>query len=141
MHGKLARLARVYGFNTIYFSSKLKDSQILERLKSLKGVFITSDKELLKRASKLNNIIVIYGRAPLEQLLKEASKYLEKGPSRCAYCNTPLEIVSKDNLPLKPPEKVLEYHKEFFYCPKCNKLYWKGSHWRNMEKIFKKIKD
>ncbi|MBI4370233.1 MAG: hypothetical protein HY547_08400 [Elusimicrobia bacterium] len=52
--------------------------------------------------------------------------------SRCVICNTPVEIVSK--IALKPdevPPKVYAHQNEFSRCPRCRKIYWRGSHVTN----------
>jgi hypothetical protein len=38
----------------------------------------------------------------------------------------------RDKVKGKVPPKVYEEHEEFWFCSKCNKIYWIGSHWRDI---------
>jgi hypothetical protein len=58
--------------------------------------------------------------------------------SRCTLCNTILETRTKRSAEGKVPEKVFENNDKFWFCKKCNKYYWKGSHY---EKIINKIEE
>ncbi|MCS7109647.1 MAG: Mut7-C RNAse domain-containing protein, partial [Candidatus Micrarchaeota archaeon] len=62
---------------------------------------------------------------------------------RCTKCSGQLEEVPKERilemfnsdgeLKLKmPARKILESHRVFWICKKCNQVYWKGSHWRKI---------
>jgi len=66
-------------------------------------------------------------------------KYVPR-TARCPKCNSRLSIIEditiyKDKI----PEKVYEFHKEFWKCQNedCANIYWKGTH---MEEILKKLK-
>ena len=46
------------------------------------------------------------------------------------------EEIKKENVKEKVPERVFNNNNKFWHCKKCNKIYWKGSHFEKMkEKI------
>ncbi|NPA22103.1 MAG: hypothetical protein GXN92_00800 [Candidatus Micrarchaeota archaeon] len=134
MLGKFARLARVYGIDMEYFPSTLSDNEILGMLKG--GILFTSDQELCQRSP----VGCVYtAQLDMVELLYRAACLCGKGPSRCAYCNKELYILPGESAFFPLPPKVKAYHQDFFYCPQCKKLYWKGSHWARMLKLFKEV--
>ena len=54
------------------------------------------------------------------------------GFSLCKECNDLLEETSKESVREKVPPFVFSTQDKFLECPECRKLYWRGSHWRNM---------
>jgi uncharacterized protein with PIN domain len=62
--------------------------------------------------------------------------------SRCIECNSELKPVSKRAVQGKVPYFTYKNFDEFAQCQNCARVYWKGSHYRNMlreiEDVFKK---
>jgi uncharacterized protein with PIN domain len=56
--------------------------------------------------------------------------------SRCSRCNDFLVPISRDRVQGQVPEHVFLYHKEFYECPRCHRLFWPGSH---LEDITRKV--
>lgn len=48
--------------------------------------------------------------------------------SRCSRCNDTLLPVSRDQVQGRVPEHVFHYHRQFYECPRCRRLFWPGSH-------------
>ena len=52
--------------------------------------------------------------------------------SRCFQCNALLEVLAKDEtLSGKLPARIVASHTQFFQCPQCRHIFWKGTHVRN----------
>lgn len=60
--------------------------------------------------------------------------YYQKGKSRCVDCNTELIKVKKEDIIERLEPKTKKYFEDFVYCPKCDKIYWRGSHFSETEK-------
>ena len=62
---------------------------------------------------------------------------------RCSVCNTPLRKPSDEEaLEVMRREGIkedLRQRYELWYCERCKKLYWMGSHWRNMVKFLERV--
>jgi uncharacterized protein with PIN domain len=44
-----------------------------------------------------------------------------------------LSQVVKDELTGKVPVRTLKAYDEFWICDSCGKVFWRGSHWRNIQ--------
>jgi uncharacterized protein len=141
MLGSLARKLRIFGFDTVYFRDG-PDSELLELAKAQGRVILTSDRALAAGARRRGVLVLLVeGRserkrlASLEEGAKRESFSLEAGVSRCALCNAPLEPLSSPYVEAHLPAGVKSRHRVYHRCPECDKLYWKGSHWRKLMRL------
>ena len=140
MLNDVSKWLRLFGIPTVYINGK-KDEEILNSLKPT-DTLITADEALYRRALKKSNAILITEKDKVKKVAKvikllHLSISLDK--PRCPICGGELERVSKEKAVV--PEKVKQNHTLFYYCPKCNKYYWKGSHWKRIERFYKAVKD
>jgi len=137
MLGSLAKWLRIFGFDTVYPDATMGDDAVLQIADQEKRLLISRDKELLARAKKARiQILPIYTTNLTEQIIQvltnipvDANNIL----TRCTLCNTPLRSVGKAKIKEHIPEKVFETRDEFWYCTVCQKYYWKGTHYENMQ--------
>ena len=59
--------------------------------------------------------------------------------SRCIECNIALDKVAKADVLEKVPPFVYQTQEEFARCIKCGRIYWHGTHWRNMRAELERI--
>ena len=71
-------------------------------------------------------------RSQLRQLVREQQLNLNQEFSRCVRCNELLHPLPKDQVAERVPPYVLESQSTFMECPRCLRLYWRGTHWANM---------
>jgi len=62
-----------------------------------------------------------------------AFKRLRRPFSRCLRCNTLLEKKTKEEVFGQVPDYIYETHSVFYWCAKCQKIFWPGSHRKRME--------
>ena len=55
--------------------------------------------------------------------------------SRCVICNEPLVRVEKEKVKDRVAPYVYETQEIFMNCPKCNRVYWQGTHLDNVKKL------
>lgn len=135
MLGKLSKWLRLLGYDTSYI--KTKDDGVLIVIAEKEGrILLTRDKELNKRCKRSSFIESDDPDEQLQQVFKEYGLSKDKALSICSVCGRALQQVVKEKAEGKVPEKVFELQDEFWFCNKCNKFYWKGSH---VEKIVDKI--
>ena len=129
--GKLAMLLRMLGFDTQY-SNDFADEQICTIANRDHRIILTRDRGLLKRRSVTHGCH-IRAQNPRQQLMEVVRRLDLTGCcspfTRCLRCNTPLVDV---------PEKVGKNHR-YRTCSACGRLYWRGSHWRNMQSLVRKV--
>jgi uncharacterized protein with PIN domain len=69
----------------------------------------------------------------LKQVVREFALTQQPLP-RCTVCNSELSLVSRADVDGRVPERVYRSKSEFAYCPRCDKYYWKGTHWEHAGK-------
>jgi uncharacterized protein with PIN domain len=93
--------------------------------------------------------VVTYGYCPrsldsLEQLAEVTERFdLIKRIipfHRCLRCNHPLEAVSKETVLDRLELLTRLYFDEFRICPACKQIYWKGSHYEQMQNLIEQIR-
>ncbi|MHA1753931.1 MAG: Mut7-C RNAse domain-containing protein [Candidatus Odinarchaeia archaeon] len=138
MLGRLNKWLRVLGYDSL-FSNTYTDDELLSLLiENDDRILLTRDKNLYLRALKHNRkALFIQDQEIVKQLAylkKKLNINLKVQPdiSRCSFCNTPLKKVNSINKfkALIPPK--LRNRRKFWYCSKCNKIFWKGRMWPNI---------
>ncbi len=135
MLGKLATYLRMAGVDTAYSRSL--------SLPSLIKTAIAEDRCVLTRRRDISltdcpvSVYCVKSNYPHEQLndvIKYFIIHLDQASffSRCLLCNEPLEPFDKSEAHGKVPDYVVSIVNNFSQCPGCNKIYWKGSHYKNM---------
>lgn len=59
--------------------------------------------------------------------------------SRCICCNELLLPVEKEKIKDRIPFYTYKNFNEFAQCPKCQRVFWKGSHYQKMVNQLKEI--
>ena len=148
MLGKLARWLRIAGYDTLYVGDlpveiELEDDILASNFND--RILLTKDKELYRKAKSANRSVFLIKSNEVGNQLKEVeSTGVRFTPvmDRCSVCNEFLRIPSEDEkwevLKKEGIENDLAEEYELWYCEKCRKLYWKGSHWENMLKFLQK---
>ena len=145
MHGDLARWLRILGYDT-YYSSNLTDYRIIQIASRTGRIIVSRDRGLVawarRRGLKAFLITGVEPEEKLAELAKHTRMCLDFDPrlSRCPMCNNKLVKIGRDKVEGKVPPRVLEEHSEFWYCTKCGKVYWMGSHWRDILDRLEKAK-
>ncbi len=135
--GKLAKLMRLSGFDTLY-KNDYDDKEIVKISVDQKRTILTRDTGLLKRKEITHGYFIrnIKAEKQLEEVITRFDLAKSIKPfTRCLLCNTELRSVPKDEILNRIPPKVKKYQTEFSICENCNKIYWKGTHYEKMLKI------
>jgi len=139
--GRLAKWLRILGFDTEYFKEANISSLVIQALRENR-VIITRNHRLPRSAGLK---IVLIKEEKLKEQLREVLKALEISLdsvlmfSRCIICNEELAEIAKDKIKDRVPEYVFNTQEDFIRCPKCERIYWQGTHWGNVEAILKEI--
>jgi len=127
------------GYDVKYFND-LDDEQLIEIAAKEKRVLLTRDIQLFRRAS-VNDVeaFLIKGRKETEKLAELAQRFhikleIDINNSRCPKCNTRIKSVSKEEVKDKIPQATSQFYDAFWVCPKCEQVYWQGSHWKKINR-------
>jgi len=138
MLGKLAKHLRILGLDAEY----IKNTSSLQHYQG----HADSPYFLTRTSGKMHyeRIIFIKSDRVKEQLreIKEIIRpYIDerKVMNRCIECNAELVDVEKINVEQKVPEFVYHQYGQFRECPKCEKIYWEGSHTAGMVRLVREM--
>lgn len=140
MHGYVARWLRIMGYDTVYLNHA-EDGDIVQ-LASSGRILVTSDIKLAEMAEK-KGVQVVLTRGLTEEeslrLLVERFKlFFREDSLRCTVCNGELEPVGLEEAE-RALGRSLKNLEAFWRCKACGKLYWRGSHWRNISRQILKL--
>ncbi len=141
MVGKLARYLRMASYDVLY-DNNASDDRILKTALRTDRVVLTRDTLMLTRKEFKNGAIKYLFikndnlKNQLAQVKSELKISLKPNLIRCIECNQKLMIVKKEDLKDKVPPYVFKTQKNFMYCKKCDKYYWRGTHYQNIKNIF-----
>lgn len=139
--GKLARKLRLFGFDTLY-ENNYSDGAIVEISEKEERIILTRDKNLLKH--KLVKwgywLRSQYAEEQLTEVIHRIKPRAQfKFFERCVECNCKIEKIGKAEIINRLQPKTILYYNDFLQCPCCKRIYWKGSHYKQMQELIKKM--
>ncbi|UCF49447.1 MAG: Mut7-C RNAse domain-containing protein [Thermoplasmatales archaeon] len=144
MLGTLAKWMRIFGFDTFYANGEIDDKELIDICSKENRILITRDKILIQIARRENlktiDINTIDIDEQIKKVISDREIDLKKVLSRCILCNTAVDEIKKDEVKDKVLKKVYDNNEKFWLCKKCDKIYWKGSHYENMIDKINEIK-
>lgn len=128
--GKLARLLRLLGFDTVH-SPKISDPELVA-LSQAGRILLSRDRQLLKHGGVTHGYWVRSTR-PLEQAREVVRRFDLRDRiapfTRCLVCNGLLRPLPKEEALPRVPPKVREWCEEFLICASCGRIFWPGTHY------------
>jgi len=139
--GKIAKYMRVLGFD-LYFDPMLSPREIVEISNKENRIILTTSRKLLKFKNVSHGIFVRPGSTM--QQIKRIIDYLDIEDmvvpfTRCLQCNSLLDTVPKEEILERIPPKVRAFCDAYVRCEFCDKIYWKGTHYIQMQTIVEQI--
>ena len=139
--GRLARLLRMLGFDTLW-RQDWTDRQISEIATGEGRILLTRDRRLPAERA-ITRAYCPWADKAREQLAEVCRRFqlwaLIKPFTRCMVCNAPVEPVAKAAVWDRLPERTRVEHDRFSRCTGCRKVYWEGSHHRDMRALLERI--
>jgi uncharacterized protein with PIN domain len=139
--GKLARDLRMLGFDSLY-RSDWGDAAIIDCSLAEGRIILTRDVGILKQSRVTHGYWLRSDR--LGRQLPEVLRSLQLGSqakpfTRCRDCNGPIEPADKATLADRVDRPILARYDQFWQCRDCRKVYWKGSHHRQMMRRVQRV--
>lgn len=135
--GGLAHMLRMLGFDTLY-DNHFHDDEIIAICETDGRIVLTRDRELLKRRAVTRGCYVhaLKSEAQLREVVERLDLARSVRPfTLCLHCNVPLRAVDKASVLDRLPPRVREHYERFSTCGQCGRVYWEGSHFRNMRRL------
>ena len=133
MLGTLARWLRIMGYDTL-FDPAMDDHQLARVARAEGRVLLTRDRELAQRRGV--DTLLVESESLDEQLAQVLAEREVDPPrpfTRCPVCNGQLVALDREEARERVPAYVARSHERFKSCPGCGRVYWRGSHWQQME--------
>lgn len=131
MLGKLAKVLRMLGFDTVY-ARAADPLTMLVRARNESRILLTRNQKLKNR----HGVFFLASEKTGEQIaaLTEYFHFVQEVRlfSRCLVCNTELKRVSKHEVRKQIPFFTYRTQTEFSRCSQCGRVYWPGSHLKDM---------
>lgn len=139
--GKLARLLRMSGIDTLY-DPQWQEKEIAELAAADRRVLLSRNRDLLRRKSILWGHLV-RTEQPEKQLAEVMTLFgihdAIQPFSRCLQCNSLLKPVEKSAILHRLEPLTRKYYRKFHLCPDCEQIYWRGSHHKRMEELIERV--
>ena len=139
--GRLAAYLRMLGFDTLY-QSNFRDEEVARLSEGENRILLTRDRGLLKR-NEVQRGYYLRATEPARQLVEVLCEFDLTWAivpfRRCIHCNAVLYATKKESVQHRLLPETAKYFAEFYVCPACNRVYWKGSHYRRMKRFIESI--
>ncbi len=145
MLGRLARKMRLLGFDVIYHDGD--DREFARIAISQKRIPITRDTQIAQyKIFRRSGIPVIFPESDdyhfqLKEVISflrssgyEVETIIKEANTRCSLCNTEISKIKKVSAQSRVPAFVYLTSKNFYFCARCQRIYWEGTHVSSYEK-------
>ncbi|MEK6649469.1 MAG: Mut7-C RNAse domain-containing protein [Bacteroidota bacterium] len=139
--GKLASHLRMFGFDTAYRTAT-HDDELVDRATREGRFLLSKDRGLVARLDAVHALLVREAepRAQLFEVMRRLGLRDLIAPfTRCIECNAILVDVEKEKVLERIPLSVREWCDNYQMCDRCDRLYWKGSHYAHMEEFIGEV--
>ncbi len=136
--GKLARWLRLMGYDARFFNGT-GDADLISIAFKEARVILTRDTHIMEwgvvSRGRIKAILIRDDNTEMQvhQVISELKLEVKLKPfTICLECNELLQPVNKADIAPKVPPYVFQTQEQFVECPKCQRVYWRGTHWQGM---------
>ena len=142
MLGRLAKWLKILGFDVLYFS-KAEDKDLADLSRREDRVLLTRDTGLIEKTAKRSNRLFVRSDGwedQVVQVLDDLGLWDEVRPNtRCIECNLPLKALARERARNLVTPFVSEHASSFAICPGCDRVFWQGTHYGDMERKIERL--
>ncbi|MEN8235437.1 MAG: Mut7-C RNAse domain-containing protein [Actinomycetota bacterium] len=135
--GRLARYLRLLGLDTLH-DPGWDDPDLVKISTTGERILLTRDVGLLKH-SAITHGSYVRATDPKVQVTEVVRRFHLSGRlepfTRCMVCNGAMNPVDKDEVADRLPPETRHHFEEFWMCASCGKVYWRGAHHAELERI------
>lgn len=154
MLGRLIAWLRIFGYDTKSAlemqATPNEDTILIEIAREEKRILVSRDRVLIDRAGNAGVDAVLMTSDDIrDQIGSLSEKYgldIDPEMTRCTVCNSTLREATPEDIERfkstgEVPEHLINDRTAFWVCKSCGKVYWQGSHWRNILKTAEDVKN
>ena len=141
MLGKLAKWLKILGFDALFFS-KIEDDELLTIARKEGRILLTKDTGLIQQAKDVETLFLESEewQDQVQQVLEHFNLREKVNPhTRCIDCNVVLKNLPKKNAKNLVSAFVFDKADSFALCPNCSRVFWRGTHFKDMEAKIQEI--
>ena len=128
--GKLARLLRIMGFDTVDAAAPTEPAVARQTVRE-RRVLLSRGRAILKRREVARGMLILPDRVD-DQAAAVLRRFVlapRVAPySRCARCNGRVTPVAKAAVAAAIPPRTAAWLDQYLRCEACAQLYWEGTH-------------
>jgi uncharacterized protein with PIN domain len=132
--GRLSAYLRLAGFDALY-RNDFRDDELAVIASLERRILLTRDQGLLKRRT-VSHGYWLRETKPEHQFVEILRRFdltrLVQPFARCLRCNGLLDDVPSEAVVDRVPPRITEGGQKFRVCRRCDRVYWKGSHYERM---------
>ena len=135
--------------HTVIYSPHADDNGLLDIAHGQRMILLTRDEELHRRVLARNiPSVLVTGDKEEEKLAQLAMALqmpldIDMAETKCPECGSDLRETPKEEVSSLVPAASLELYEQFWMCrnPDCGKVYWMGSHWKQIKQTLAAAKE
>lgn len=143
--GKLAKWLRIMGYDTLFFKH-IDDASLVDIALNDNRILLTRDTFIPRRRLVTGGMVTVIlitreqSESQLEQVMETLALNVHLNAfSRCIECNEPLFAIPKEEIRSMVPAYVFQTQDSFMQCARCDRVYWRGTHWERMKKKLEQL--
>jgi hypothetical protein len=139
--GRLAKYLRLLGFDAVYQNNS-EDKELAYISHHEQRILLTRDSGLLKRSEVIYGYFVRFtnARQQAAEVVRRFDLLSDISPfRRCLRCNSLLSRIAKEAVIDRLAPNTRQHFDDFRTCPTCNRIYWAGSHYEQMQRFVQRI--
>ncbi|WP_435626270.1 Mut7-C RNAse domain-containing protein [Candidatus Ferrigenium straubiae] len=135
MLGRLCRYLRAAGYDALLANGGRSDAELLRQCREEGRYFLTQD-QLIEEHKAARGIALLLPQGGLDELAATLGAHfrldwLAHSFTRCLEDNTPL-VAADAAAAARVPADALRPDEPLSHCPVCERVYWRGSHYKRM---------
>ena len=141
--GGLARWLRGIGYRAAWWPG-IDDNRLLDTVFGSTAILLTTDGPLMQRGlihwGAVPAVLIPHSLKKREQLAFLVRRLdLPRKRPLCMSCGGELRPVEKESVRDRIPPRTYPWRDEYFVCALCDKLFWEGTHWQEIERAVAEI--
>jgi hypothetical protein len=134
--GGLSRWLRAAGYEA-HWRADIDDDELIREARTIPATLLTTDSLLMQRGVLRDGFVPALWIPPTLRKLDQLALVLRElelpvRDPRCMSCGGNLSRVDKESVRDRIPPKTYRWRDEYFLCDRCDKLFWRGSHWEQI---------